>query len=157
MSYLDKFEAFFITKKGNKYKLNHFDSKQINTNGEKQNEQIKDKNKSNINENVDSKKPKKEKKEKQTFLNNFSFLKKLKKFFKNNKKTAFIVKNIKKFVFIVGNYILSNPLQVYNFLFLNKKPILKTNLISLIKIFKLMNKKQKKSICFSAQNKLTQK
>ena len=34
MSYLDKFEAFSITKYGDKYKLNPFDSKSINQNNE---------------------------------------------------------------------------------------------------------------------------
>ena len=120
---------------------------------------IKNKKISKINKESSSKQKnnKKKEKEKKSFIDKFSFLKKLKKNFKNNKKTLFIVKNLKKFVFIVGKYILSNPLQVYKFLFLNKKEILKSNLLNLVKIFKLMNKKQKKMICFSAQNKLLKK
>ena len=86
--------------------------------------------------------------------NNFIFLKKLKHFFNKNINTPFVVTNLKRFVFMIGKYILHNPFEVYNFLFSNKKQILKTNLISLSKILKLMNKKQIKFVSKFAKQKL---
>ena len=86
--------------------------------------------------------------------NNFLFLKKLKHFFNQNINTPFVVTNLKRFVFMIGNYILHNPLEVYNFLFLNKTQIVKTNLINLSKILKLMNKKQIKFVSKFAKKKL---
>ena len=86
--------------------------------------------------------------------NNFIFFKKLKHFFNQNINTPFVVKNLKKFVFMIGNYILNNPFEVYNFLFLNKQKIIKKNLINLSKILKLMNKKQIKFVSKFAKKTL---
>lgn len=55
---------------------------------------------------------------------------------------------------MIGNYILNNPFEVYNFLFLNKQKIIKKNLINLSKILKLMNKKQIKFVSKFAKKTL---
>lgn len=164
MSYTDKFEAFSIIKNGSTYKVIPF-SEQKN----KQIEKIEDENSTITQKSSQKQKQKIKKKEYNKQLNkehkkhskkqgkkynNFIFLKKLKQFFNKNIKTPFVVTNLKRFVFMIGKYILHNPFEVYNFLFSNKKQILKTNLISLSKILKLMNKKQIKFVSKFAKQKL---
>ena len=79
---------------------------------------------------------------------------KLKHFFEKNKKTVFLVKDITKFLFLVGKYNFINPKQIFKFLFLNKKKNLKSNLYNLKKVFKMLNNVQKKMICPFATKKL---
>jgi hypothetical protein len=164
MSYTDKFEAFSIIKNGSTYKVIPFSeqkNKQLETIEDENStitKQAKKKTKKKIikkkyNTKLDIKHKKHSKKEGKKY-NNFIFLKKLKHFFNKNINTPFVVTNLKRFVFMIGKYILHNPFEVYNFLFSNKKQILKTNLISLSKILKLMNTKQIKFVSKFAKQKL---
>lgn len=163
MSYTDKFEAFSIIKNGSTYKVIPFSeqkSKQIETIedensaiNKKAKQKTKTKTKKKYNKKFNIKHKKHSKKEIKKY-NNFIFLKKLKHFFNKNINTPFVVTNLNRFVFMIGKYILHNPFEVYNFLFSNKKQILKTNLISLSKILKLMNKKQIKFVSKFAKQKL---
>ena len=162
MSFADKFEAFTLIKHGSNYNLIPYSQDEFKNNvnqikdeiktNEKKKKKVSKKNiiKKVIVKKVQTKKNKKKKKKK-----NLYFLKKLKLFFNSNKKTQFLVKNIKKFVFMVGKFILNNPKGVYNFLFLNEKKILKSNLFQLKKIIKLMTTNQKKIICKLAMKKLS--
>ena len=164
MSYTDKFEAFSIIKNGSTYKVIPFSeqkNKQIETiedekstitkkAKQKTNKKIK---KKEYNKKLNIKHKKHSKKEGKKY-NNFIFFFKLKQFFNKNINTPFVVTNLKRFVFMIGKYILHNPFEVYNFLFSNKTKILKTNLISLSKILKLMNKKQIKFVSKFAKQKL---
>jgi len=151
MAYTHKFEAFSLVKDGSIYKILPFNEQQKSTIETSQDKKTTNKtpkqkkkiikNEKNENNNKLNIKNKKHFKKKGEKSNNFIFLNKLKKFFNKNINTPFVVTNLKRFVFMIGNYILHNPFEVYNFLFFNKKQILKTNLISLSKILKLMNKK----------------
>ena len=164
MSYTDKFEAFSLIKNGSTYKLLPFSEQQNDqikttqdkTSTDKKTKQKKINKKSEQQEYDNNLKTKHKKQSTKNGKknNNFVFLKKLKHFFNQNINTPFVVTNLKRFVFMIGKYILHNPFDVYNFLFLNKKQILKTNLINLTKILKLMNKKQMKFICKFAKKKL---